>query len=306
MSPVGGILLKILALMLFTVMASLVKAVVDVVPAGQAVFFRAFCSLPIIIGWLMLRGELSSGLRTKHPFLHLWRGLMGGAAMGTNFVALGLLPLPEVTVVGFVAPILTLILAVVILGETVRIFRWSMVALGLVGVMIVVLPRLNFSGADADRLAMIGVGMALAAASLRSVVQIHIRKMVKTETTPAIVFYFALTVSIGSLLTLPFGWVMPSSQILWMMIATGLIGGTAQLLITTAFRYADTSVLAPFDYVSILFSMLAGYYFFDEVPSGAMLAGACLVVLSGVLIIWRERKIGISSRPERAVPPPQQ
>ena len=305
MSPIGGILLKILALLLFTIMASMVKAAVEVVPAGQVVFFRAFCSLPIIVGWLALRGELGSGFRTKHPFLHLWRGVIGGMAMGTNFVALGLLPLPEVTVVGFVAPILTLILAVVILGETVRLFRWSMVALGLVGVMIVVWPRLSIGGETADRLALLGVTMALAAASLRSIVQIHIRKMVKTESPSAIVFFFAVTVSLGALLTLPFGWVMPEPQILVMMVAAGLIGGAAQLLITTAFRYADTSVLAPFDYVSILFSMVAGYYFFDEIPTAAMYAGASLVILSGVLIIWRERKLGLKSRGNPAAPQTQ-
>jgi len=305
MSPVRGILLKIAALLLFTSMASMVKAAMAHVPPGEAVFFRAVCSLPIIIGWLAVRGELATGLRTRHPFLHLWRGVIGGTAMGTNFVALGLLPLPEVTVVGFVAPIFTLILAVFILGETVRVFRWSMVVLGLIGVMIVVSPRLSFGQESADKVALLGVAMAMSAAMLRSIVQIHIRKMVKTESTSAIVFYFAITVSLGSLATAPFGWVMPDAEVLALLIGAGLIGGGAQLLITTAFRYADTSVLAPFDYVSILFAMIAGYFLFDEVPTLAMLAGASLVVLSGVLIIWRERQIGIKDRKDRVSVTPQ-
>ena len=147
--------------------------------------------------------------------------------------------------------------------------------------------------------------MAMSAAMLRSIVQIHIRKMVKTESTSAIVFYFAITVSLGSLATAPFGWVMPDAEVLALLIGAGLIGGVAQLLITTAFRYADTSVLAPFDYVSILFAMIAGYFLFDEVPTLAMLAGASLVVLSGVLIIWRERQIGIKDRKDRVSVTPQ-
>ena len=301
MSPVRGILLKICALALFTIMASLVKASVAHVPAGQAVFFRAFCSLPVILVWLIARGELTTGLRTRQPMMHIWRGLIGGSAMGLTFVALGLLPLPEVTVVGFITPILTLILAVIMLGETVRVFRWSMVALGLVGVLIVVWPRLSFGGTEADNLAAIGVACALVAASARALVQIHVRRMVKTEATAAIVFYFAVTVSIGGLLTLPFGWVFPDTKILAFMVGSGLIGGVAQLLITTAFRYTAASVMAPFDYVSILFSMIAGYFFFTEVPTQTMLLGAALVILSGVLIIWREHRIGARRGPQEPV-----
>ena len=301
MSPVRGILLKICALALFTIMASLVKASVAHVPAGQAVFFRAVCSLPIILIWLIARGELATGLRTRHPMTHIKRGLIGGSAMGLSFVALGYLPLPEVTVVGFIAPIITLILAVLMLGETVRVFRWSMVALGLVGVLIVVWPRLTFGESEADKLAAIGVACALLAASLRALVQIHVRKMVKTESTSAIVFYFAMTVSIGGLLTLPFGWVVPELTILLYMVGSGLVGGVAQLLITTAFRYAPASVMAPFDYVSILFSMIAGYFLFAEIPTSTMLLGAALVILSGVLIIWREHRIGTRRGPQEPV-----
>ena len=292
MSPARGILLKISALALFTIMASLVKAAVAEVPAGQAVFFRAFFSLPVILIWLALRKELATGLRTRQPMLHIWRGLIGGSAMGLTFVALGYLALPEATLVGFVTPILVLILAVLMLGETVRIFRWSMVVMGLAGVLIVIWPRISLGGGEADRLAMIGVGAALLAASLRALVQIHVRRMIRTEATSAIVFYFAITVSVGGLLTAPFGWVMPEPKILIYMVGSGFVGGVAQLLVTSAFRHADASVLAPFDYASILFSMVAGYVFFAEIPTMTMLAGAALVILSGVLIIWREQRIG--------------
>ena len=297
--------MKIGALALFTIMASMIKVAVEYVPAGQAVFFRAFFSLPIIVSWLVIRGEMASGLRTRAPMLHIWRGLIGGSAMGLSFVALGLLPLPEVTVVGFIAPIMVLVLAVFMLGETVRMFRWSMVGLGLLGVIIVVWPRLSIGDANTDRLALIGVSAALIAASLRALVQIHVRRMVKTEQTSAIVFYFAVTVSVGALLTFPFGWDNPPTFIWVMLIGSGLVGGVAQLLITTAFRHADASMLAPFDYVSILFSMLAGYMLFDEAPTGPMLAGAALVILSGVLIIWRERQIGIKARGDRVSVTPQ-
>ena len=305
MSSVRGIFLKIMALMLFTAMASLVKAAMDTVPAGQAVFFRALFSLPIIFLWLAYRKELGTGLRTKQPMLHVWRGLIGGTSMGCTFFALGHLPLPEVTIIGFVSPIVTLVLAVFLLGETVRVFRWSMVALGLAGVMIVIWPRLSIGQGEVEDIAIIAVIAVLVSACMRAFVQIHIRRMVKTEQTSAIVFYFAVTVSVASLLTAPFGWIVPDWNVVFLLVASGLVGGVAQLFITTAFRYSDASVLAPFDYVSILFSMIAGYFWFAEVPTGPMLIGASLVALSGVLIIWRERQIGIKARQDKVSVTPQ-
>ena len=301
MSSVRGIFFKVIALALFTVMASLVKSAMDSVPPGQAVFFRALFSLPIIFLWLAYRGDLATGLRTKKPMLHVWRGLIGGTSMGCMFFALGNLPLPEVTIIGFVSPIVTLVLAVLLLGETVRVFRWSMVALGLAGVMIVIWPRLSIGQGDFEDIAIWAVGAVLVSACMRAVVQIHIRRMVKTEQTSAIVFYFAVTVSVASLLTAPFGWIVPDWNVVFLLVASGLVGGIAQLFITTAFRFSDASVLAPFDYVPILFSMIAGYFFFTEVPTQTMLLGAALVILSGVLIIWREHRIGARRGPQEPV-----
>ncbi|MDG1431484.1 MAG: DMT family transporter [Paracoccaceae bacterium] len=299
MSPVRGILLKISALAFFTVMAGFAKAAMEVVPAGQTVFFRAFFSLPIVVVWLMMRGQLLTGLRTKRPFMHVSRGLLGGTAMGCNFLALSLLPLPEVTVIGYITPFVTLFLAVVVLGEKVRLFRWSMLGLGLVGVSIVIWPRLAFEGEAASQAAMWGVIFVLISSVLRGVVQIHIRRMVQTENSAAIAFYFLLTVSVVSLLTMPFGWVWPDKMTLLFLIGAGITGGFGQLMITSSFKYAEASALAPFDYITILFSMIIGYYWFGEISTTPMLLGAALVVLSGVLIIWRERQIGVRSRADK-------
>jgi len=78
-----------------------------------------------------------------------------------------------------------------------------------------------------------------------------------------------------------------------MLVCAGLLGGLGQILLTSSYRWADASVVAPFEYASILFALGIGYFVFSEVPSGAMLAGAALVVLAGVLIIWRERRLGL-------------
>ena len=94
MQPLRGIALKLCAVMLFIIMLSLVKAVSADVPAGQSVFFRSFFAIPVIVVWLLLRGELSIGLRVRSRMGHFWRGVIGTIAMGLNFAAVGFLPLP--------------------------------------------------------------------------------------------------------------------------------------------------------------------------------------------------------------------
>ena len=143
MRPLRGIALKLGSVLIFIVMASMIKATAAHVPAGQAVFFRSFFAIPVIVVWLIWRRELRTGLKTANPFGHLWRGLMGTLAMGFGFAGLGYLPLPEVTAIGYAAPILTVIFAAMFLGEEVRLFRISAVALGMIGVLIVVYPRLT-------------------------------------------------------------------------------------------------------------------------------------------------------------------
>lgn len=303
MSPLRGIALKLTSVVLFTIMASLIKASADYVPTGEAVFFRSFFAMPVIIVWLALRGDLSTGLKPKRPMGHVWRGLAGVTAMGCGFAALGLLPLPEVTAIGFAAPLMTVLLAAVMLGERLRIYRMSAVLLGLVGVTVVLWPRLTFDQLGGG--ATLGVMLVLASAVMRALAQIQIRQLVATEQTSAIVFYFSLTATVFSLLTAPFGWTWPHPLVLTMLVAAGLIGGVAQIFLTSAYRFAGAAVVAPFDYASILFAILFGYWFFDEVPTGAVITGSALVIAAGIFIIWRERQLGLKRGEARSNMSPQ-
>jgi len=287
------------------VMAAMIKAATDEVPAGEAVFFRSLFALPIILAWVWQTGEIREALIPKNFLGHVWRGLFGTSAMALTFGGLALLPLPEVTAIGYATPIFTVILAAIMLGERIRLIRIGAVGLGLVGVMIVLWPRLSL---DADMLGTagsIGAIMVLGASILRAVVQIHIRTLVRTEHTAAIVFYFSLTATVLSLFSLPFGWIIPSSTDLALLIGAGLIGGLAQILVTTSYRFGAASMLAPFDYASLIFAALIGYVIFNELPTLTMVAGAALVVLGGVLIIWRERQLGLERRRARSVTDPK-
>ena len=202
--PGRAIALKLGAVFLFMVMAALIKAASGQVPPGQAVFFRSLFAIPIIMGWLWQQGHLHDGLRANNILGHVWRGLFGTCAMGLTFAGLALLPLPEVTAIGYATPMFTVIFAAIFLGERVRLFRLSAVALGLIGVMIVIAPRLSLDDSY-TRAAALGALLVLIASILRALVQIHVRRLVQTDTTSAIVFYFSLTATLVSLLTLPLG-----------------------------------------------------------------------------------------------------
>lgn len=301
-----GILFKLLALFLFSIMAALIKASVQHVPPYQAVFFRSFFAMPIILIWLAQRHDLKTGLKTRNPMGHLWRGLIGTSAMSMGFAALGILPLPEVTAIGFAAPLFTVILAAMLLGETVRIFRLTALAIGLVGVAIIIAPRLTvFDLEGTEAVMLLGAMLALGSAFLRALSQIHIRRLVQTEETAAVVFYFSLTASILSLFTIPLGWVWPEPKELVFLVSAGLIGGVAQIFLTTGYRYAQASALAPFDYVSMLFALVIGYFVFSEIPTSATLLGAAIVIAAGILIIYRERQLGLERGKARPNVTPQ-
>ena len=305
MRPLRGIAYKVVSVIVFITMASLIKATAPTVPSGEAVFFRSFFAMPVIVFWLATRRELATGFRASNPLGHVWRGLVGTIAMGLGFAGLGYLPLPEVTAIGYTAPLLTVIFAAMFLGENVRAFRISCVALGLVGVLIVVWPRLSItSGERVGQTEAFGAILVLGGAVFAALAQVFVRKLVMTEKTPAIVFYFSLTATLLSLATLPFGWVIPTANQTALLIGAGLLGGVGQIFLTSSYREADASLVAPFDYASMIFALGIGYFVFSEVPTKTMLIGAAVVVTAGCLIIWRERQLGIErARQRKAMTP---
>ncbi|MEM9318859.1 MAG: DMT family transporter [Pseudomonadota bacterium] len=305
MSPLKGIALKIGSVCIFVAMASLIKATADHVPPGEAVFFRSLFAIPIIVAWLLWRRELGTGLTTSNPMGHVWRGLVGTAAMGLGFAALGLLPLPEVTAIGYAAPLFVVVFAAMFLGETVRVFRLSVVGLGMLGVLIVLSPRLQIDPTVADTAQTLGAILTLMSATFAALAHVFVRRLTQTEGTAAIVFYFSVTATCLSLLTLPWGWVMPAPRELLLLVLAGFLGGFGQILLTSSYRHADASLIAPFDYTSMLLAIAVGYLIFNEVPSLQMLIGASIIIAAGVAIIWRERKLGLERARQRRVMTPQ-
>lgn len=305
MRPLRGIAYKLVSVLVFIVMSAMIKATSAHVPAGEAVFFRSLFAIPVIVAWLALRRELTTGFRTRAPMGHVWRGFAGTSAMGLGFAGLGYLPLPEVTAIGYAAPMLTVIFAAMFLGEEVRLFRISCVVLGMAGVMVVLWPRLTVLDGGAGHAQAFGALLVLGGAVFAALAQVFVRKMVATEQTAAIVFWFSVTATCLSLFTLPFGWVIPTGTEAALLVASGLLGGVGQILLTSSYREADASLVAPFDYASMIFALLIGWFVFAEAPTATMLAGAALVITAGVLIIWRERQLGLERARQRKAMTPQ-
>lgn len=305
MRPLRGIAFKLASVLVFIVMASMIKATAAHVPAGQAVFFRSLFAIPVIVAWLAWRRELGTGLKTKNPMGHVWRGVVGTMAMGLGFAGLGYLPLPEVTAIGYAAPLLTVVFAAMFLGEEVRAFRISAVILGMVGVLIVLAPRLSIGPETASYSEAFGAMLVLGGAVFAALAQVFVRKLVQVEATAAIVFYFSLTATVLSLVSLPFGWVWPTPGEAALLVGAGLLGGLGQILLTSSYREADASLVAPFDYASMLFALGIGWFVFAEVPTLPMLGGAALIVTAGILIIWRERQLGLERARQRKAMTPQ-
>lgn len=304
MNPVRGIGLKVLSVVIFMAMSVSIKLVSGHVPPGEIVFFRSFFALPVILVWLWYAHHLHDGLRTRHPLGHLWRGLLGGSAMACSFTALGLLPLPEVTAIGYASPVLVVIFAAVFLHEAVRFYRVGAVFLGLVGVIIVLAPSLSVVD-QATPWQTVGALTALMSAVFGALAQVTVRNLLLTETTTCIVFYFSLSASVLALFTIPFGWVWPTPGEAALLVGAGILGGFGQIALTESYRHAEAAVIAPFEYTSMLLAIAAGYFIFAEVPTGATLAGAALVVLAGLIIIWRERQLGLERGKARQSMTPQ-
>ena len=296
--PLRGIAFKLASLVVFTAMAALIKATSDHVPPGEAVFFRSFFACPVILVWLLLQGNLAQGLRTTDLLGQIWRGLVGTTAMGLGFAGLGLLPLPEVTALGYAAPLLVVVFGAMFLGEAVRKVRLLAVALGLMGVLVVLSPRLSVTD-DLSARETLGAVVTLGGAVFAALAQIFIRRLTMTEGTASIVFWFSVTASVLSLITLPFGWVVPRPWEAAFLVTAGLLGGVGQICLTSAYRYAEAGLVAPFDYASMLLAVVIGYAVFSEVPTRTTIGGAAIIIAAGILIIWRERQLGLERARER-------
>lgn len=294
MRPLLGIGYKVASVFLFVIMMAMVKYLDEKVPLGQTIFFRALIGLSAVMLVYYLRSEFSLSFRIESVRSHFGWALSCAGAMTLWFTALTLIPLPEATAIGFVVPLLIVAFAWMILGERVRVYRWIAVLVGLIGVGIIIWPRLG-TGADYGSDAALGAGIALCSASLWALAQVFLRRLTKTETSVSAVLSFSVATMILGLATVFSGWSIPSA-IEWAAIAAcGLAGGFGQLCIAQSLRYGEASTMAPFEYLTFPVASLVGIVAFNEYPDANVWFGLPLVVAAGLFVIYRERKLSIKA-----------
>ena len=143
-----GIGLQIAATFLFTLMGAQIRYLGDRIPLGEVIFARSFLAFIPLLAMLIWRREIASAVRMKQPWSHIWRAVTGVASMFFMFAGLALIPLADATAITFATPLLSVVLAAIFLKEIVRVWRWSAVVVGLIGVLIMISPHLGASPRD--------------------------------------------------------------------------------------------------------------------------------------------------------------
>ena len=248
-------------------------------PLGQVLFFRGFFGV-ILYFIIMPKENIKNFYYTKRPGLHFLRCLSGLIALIAIFIALRSLPLATVVSISFAAPIFTTIFSIFLLSEKVGVFRWLAVIIGFVGILIITEP--GFSSFNIYFIYPIIFCLGL------SYVAIAIRQLSTTEPVWLISLYFSITITLASLFTLPYGWVMPNFSDLTLLILIGVFGGLANLWLGQSYKLAEVSLVSPLKYLALIFAIGFGYFIWGEVPSLKTLFGAALVIISSIIIFRRE------------------
>ena len=276
-----GIVLMCLSTIAFSIMHGLVRFVSEVLPPFQIAFFRNIFGLAFLLP-LLMRSRFAI-LRTKQIGLHALRGVINMAAMLMFFTALAISPIAKVTALGFTAPIFMAILAVLVLGERFRIYRWSAIFLGFVGMLIILRPGLV--AIDTGALLVIG------SAALWAVAMIIIKIQSRTESSLTIVAYMGIFLGVFSIAPAVWVWQPFGLQTLGFMVLIGLFGSIAQMAISESLKETDSTALMPFDFLKLIWTAMIGVWFFSEIPDIYTWIGATVIFLSGLFIAIRERSL---------------
>ena len=288
MNASAGIVMKIMAALSSTLMLACVKGLDGAIPVGEVIFFRSVLALVPLMIWLKTQGSIVEGIRTRNVRGHFLRGLAGTGGLYFSYLSLLYISLTDATAINYAAPLFTVLLAALLLREKVRHHRWVAVVAGFSGIIVMFSGHLSLK-ASFSLAASAGILLALMAAFCTACALVQIRFLNGIEKPGAIAFWFAVTTALTSLITLIGGWKIPHGSQLLLLVGCGLLGGITQILMTLSLRYAEASLLAPFDYTTLLWSVAVGYLFLGNLPETTTVIGAILVVLGGLYSLLYER-----------------
>ena len=273
-----GFLYMFLSVCAFSIMDLIVKWS-DTYPLGEVLFFRGFFGV-LFYFFIIPKQRVKNFYYTKRAGLHFLRCVFGLIALIAIFIALRNLPLDTVGSITFAAPIFTTIFSIFFLSEKVGFYRWLAVFVGFFGIIIITEP--GFSSLNIYYIYPIIFCLGL------SYVAIAIRQLSTTEPVWLISLNFSAAITIVSLFTIPFGWIMPNVQDLFLLSLIGVFGGVANLWLSQSYKFSEVSLVTPLKYLALVFAIIFGYFIWDEVPTIKTLSGALLVIISSIIIFRRE------------------
>lgn len=285
-----GIFYAVISVFMFAIVNALVKWQSERYPVTEIVFFRCLFAMFPTIAFVMANRGLSE-LRTRRLGEHFARSVIQFMGMMCIFTAFSLMPLADAVAITFASPLFMTVLSIPLLGERVGLHRWGAVLVGFGGILVMVRPGPGILES--------GAIFALANAFLSASVTVALRRMSVTESSATIVFYQISFNTLCAALLLPFGWITPTWADTAVLIFIGLCAGVGQYWWAQAFRFAPAAVAAPFSYLAMVWAVLFGFLMWGDIPTTPLVIGACIVVLSGLYILYREtvRRTNIGRHP---------
>jgi drug/metabolite transporter (DMT)-like permease len=273
-----GFLYMFMSICAFSLMDVIVKWSVNF-PIGQVLFFRGFFGI-VFYFFVIPKDRFHNFYQTNRPGLHALRCVSGLIALVAIFIALRKLPLATVVSISFAAPIFTTIFSIFLLSEKVGVYRWLAVLIGFIGIVVITEPGISELNVYYIFPIIFCLGL--------SYVAITIRQLSSTEPVWLISFYFSLSITLLSFLTIPQGWVMPSFDHFILLSFIGIFGGVANLWLSQSYKYSEVSLVTPLKYLALVFAIIFGYFIWGEIPTIKTLTGAFLVIISTLIIFRRE------------------
>ena len=284
-----GIACMVGATLMFAASNSIAKFQVAAYPVGEVMFFRSATSL-VFCSALVLPATGLSVFATGRWRAHVARGLSQSVSQTFTVLALWLMPLAGAIAIGFSAPLFSALVAILFLKEKADPWRSAALALGFLGVLVIVRP-----GADIFQL---GALFALANAVMYGSVTVAVRRMTKTESTLTLLMWQMASVASFHSLLLFFGFILPSRSDAALFLAGGAANGIAQYLWTRALGFAPATAVSPFYYLLIVWALPIGFFVWGDAPTLPLLAGSSIVVASGLALLWREARNKRATRVE--------
>lgn len=272
----------IVAMALMTFQDAVIKVLLETYPLMQILLIRSLVMLPLIVLIAAFSGRLHT-FRTRRVGAHLLRVIFNLLAFVTFFSALGLMPLADTLAIAFSAPIFIVLFSAVLLREKVGRWRWIAVGIGFAGVLVMIRP-----GAGTLEWPAL---LALLASVFYALWMLTTRSMADGESSLAMMLYSAIAFTLAGAVTAPFVWVPPLAGDLPLLLGLAFITTTGLLLLTVAYRMAQASLLASFDYTAMIWAVALGYLIWGDFPDPWMWAGTALVIAAGLIIVHREARL---------------